>query len=190
MDDLNDQRQQRIKKLDALRELGVAPYGARFEVKDRAGRLTHLHGAKSKETLEQEKISCTLAGRIVGLRRFGKAAFAVLQDGSDRLQVYLKKDILGDRAYHICEALDIGDWIGVTGVLFRKVLVQLGEQLHRLQRQFGADQGRGVAWRRDQRASLGRSALPHRKRARFTSRDRARAQLLIESNEARRQTLP
>ena len=85
MDELNEQRQQRIKKLDPLREAGVAPYGTRFDVKDRAGRLIKLHGEKTKETLEEEKISCTFAGRIVALRRFGKAAFAVLQDGSERL---------------------------------------------------------------------------------------------------------
>jgi lysyl-tRNA synthetase class 2 len=94
MDELNEQRQQRIKKLDLLREAGVAPYGSRFEVKDRAGQLLKQHGEKLKQTLEQEKISCTLAGRIVALRRFGKAGFAVLQDGADRLQVYLKKDLL------------------------------------------------------------------------------------------------
>ena len=89
MDELNEQRQQRIKKLDALRELGVAPYGTRFEAKDRAGQLITLHAEKTKEVLGEEKISCTFAGRIVALRRFGKAGFAVLQDGSDRLQVYL-----------------------------------------------------------------------------------------------------
>ncbi len=68
MDELNDQRQQRIKKLDQLRQLGVAPYGTRFEIKDRAGQLVRLHGEKTKETLEQEQIGCTIAGRIVGLR--------------------------------------------------------------------------------------------------------------------------
>lgn len=119
MDELNEQRQQRIKKLDLLRQAGVAPYGARFEVKDRAGQLIKLHGEKTKEVLEQEKISCTIAGRVVALRRFGKAGFAVLQDGSDRLQVYLKKDLLTEQAYTITEQLDLGDWIGVTGILFR-----------------------------------------------------------------------
>src|ERR1043166_10050386 len=94
MEELNEQQQQRIKKLDALREAGEAPYGTRFEVKDRAGRLIILHGEKTKEELETERISCTVAGRIVALRRFGKAGFAVLQDGSDRLQGYLKKDHL------------------------------------------------------------------------------------------------
>ena len=119
MDDLNEQQQQRIKKLDALREAGVAPYGTRFEVRDRAGQLVKLHAEKTKEVLEEEKISCTFAGRIVALRRFGKAGFAVLQDGSDRLQVYLKKDHLSEQGYLVAELLDLGDWIGVTGILFR-----------------------------------------------------------------------
>src|ERR1700675_933224 len=118
MDELSEQ-QQRIKKLDSLREAGVAPYGTRFEVKDRAGQLITLHAEKTKEVLEEKKISCTFAGRIVALRRFGKAGFAVLQDGPDRLQVYLKKDHLSAQAYLVTEQLDLGDWIGVTGTLFR-----------------------------------------------------------------------
>jgi len=132
MDELNEQRQQRVKKLDLLREAGVAPYGTRFEVKDRAGRLITLHGEKTKEVLEQEKIPCTLAGRIVALRRFGKAGFAVLQDGSDRLQVYLKKDLLTERAYTVAEQLDLGDWIGVTGKLFRTKTNELTVEVHEL----------------------------------------------------------
>jgi lysyl-tRNA synthetase class 2 len=119
MDELNEQRQQRIKKLETLRGLGIPPHGARFEARDRAGDLIRAHGQKTKEALEQEQIHCTLAGRIVGLRRFGKAAFAVLQDGADRLQVYLRKDTLGDALHRLCEELDLGDWIGVSGVLFR-----------------------------------------------------------------------
>ncbi len=119
MDELNEQRQQRIRKLETLRELGVQPYGTRFLATDRAGDLIRKHGKKTKASLEEERISCTLAGRIVALRRFGKAAFAVLQDGPDRLQVYLKKDLLGEHQYKISQELDLGDWIGVSGVLFR-----------------------------------------------------------------------
>jgi lysyl-tRNA synthetase class 2 len=119
MDELNDQRQQRLKKLEVLREMGIQPYGTRFVTSDRAGELIRAHGEKSKEALEQERIRCTMAGRIIALRRFGKAAFAALQDGADRLQVYLKKDTLGDDQHRLCEQLDLGDWIGVSGVLFR-----------------------------------------------------------------------
>ncbi|MGQ0810920.1 MAG: lysine--tRNA ligase, partial [Nitrospiraceae bacterium] len=132
MDELNEQRQQRIKKLEHLRQLGIQPYGTRFEAKDRAGRLLKLHGDKSKETLEREKISCTVAGRIVALRRFGKAAFAVLQDGADRVQAYLKKDLLDDVGYQICESLDLGDWIGVSGALFRTKTNEFTVEVHTL----------------------------------------------------------
>jgi lysyl-tRNA synthetase class 2 len=130
MDELNEQRQQRIKKLELLREAGVAPYGSRFEVKDRAGQLLALHGEKTKEILEREKVSCTIAGRVVALRRFGKAGFVVLQDGSDRLQVYLKKDLLSEQAYTAVEQLDLGDWIGVTGTLFRTKTNEFTVEVH------------------------------------------------------------
>ena len=132
MDELNEQRQQRMKKLDQLREAGVAPYGRRFEVKDRAGQLIKLHGEKPREVLEQERVACTLAGRIVALRRFGKAGFAVLQDGSERLQVYLKKDHLSEQAYRIAEQLDLGDWIGVSGILFRTKTNEFTVEVHEL----------------------------------------------------------
>jgi lysyl-tRNA synthetase, class II len=132
MDEANEQRQQRIKKLDLLRQAGVAPYGTRFDTKDRAGDLIRLHGQKTKETLEQERISCTVAGRIVALRRFGKAAFAVLQDGSERLQTYLKKDLLSSQAYTVTEQLDLGDWIGVTGILFRTKTNEFTVEVHEL----------------------------------------------------------
>ena len=132
MDELNDQRQQRIKKLDALRTLDVQPHGSRFETKDSAGQLVRLHGEKTKDTLEQDKIPCTLAGRIVGLRRFGKAAFAVVQDGADRIQVYLKRDLLGEQSYKVCEELDLGDWIGVQGFLFRTKTNELTVEVHQL----------------------------------------------------------
>ena len=132
MDEANEQRQQRIKKLDQLRAAGVAPYGTRFEAKDRAGEIIKLHGQKTKEALESEKIACTIAGRIVALRRFGKAAFAVLQDGSDRLQTYLKKDLLSERAYTVTEQLDLGDWIGVTGRLFRTKTNEFTVEVHDL----------------------------------------------------------
>ncbi|MGE0644573.1 MAG: lysine--tRNA ligase [Nitrospira sp.] len=132
MDELNEQRQQRIRKLDLLREAGVAPYGGRFDAHDRAGVLLKQHGEKAKETLEQEKISCSLAGRVVALRRFGKASFAVLQDGADRLQVYLKKDLLSEQAYVVVEQLDLGDWIGVTGTLFRTKTNEFTVEVHQL----------------------------------------------------------
>jgi lysyl-tRNA synthetase class 2 len=132
MDEANEQRQHRIKKLDQLRAAGVPPYGTRFDAKDRVSDLIKLHGQKTKETLEGEKIACTIAGRVVALRRFGKAAFAVLQDGADRLQIYLKKDLLSEKASTVTEQLDLGDWIGVTGTLFRTKTNEFTVEVHDL----------------------------------------------------------
>ena len=95
MEDLNDQIQQRLKKLDLLRGMGINPFGDRFEAADRAGALIAAHDSSTKESLEQNPVSVTLAGRITVQRRFGKAAFASVQDGVDAIQVYLKKDVLG-----------------------------------------------------------------------------------------------
>ena len=119
MDESNEQRAQRIHKLDALKAMGVQPYGTRFEATHRVERLLAAHGTTPKDELEQQAIDCRSAGRIVALRRFGKAAFASLQDGAHRLQVYLKKDVLGDDAFRLSQELDLGDWIGVEGRLFR-----------------------------------------------------------------------
>ena len=132
MDEANEQRQQRIKKLDQLRAAGVPPYGTRFDAKDRVSDLIKLHGQKTKETLEGEKIACTIAGRVVALRRFGKAAFAVLQDGADRLQIYLEEGFTVGEGLTVTEQLDLGDWIGVTGTLFRTKTNEFTVEVHDL----------------------------------------------------------
>lgn len=119
MEDTSEQRLQRIEKLKTLRKLGVQPYGSRFEVTHDLASLLNAYGNRSKADLEQQIVSCRIAGRIVALRRFGKAAFAALQEGSNRLQVYFKKDVLGESAFELSQELDLGDWVGVEGHLFR-----------------------------------------------------------------------
>jgi lysyl-tRNA synthetase class 2 len=119
MDELNDQIAQRLKKLDQLRSLGIDPFGGKFEVQDRAGDLIARYGTATKDALEQKPVTTTIAGRVTALRWFGRAAFASLQDGIDAIQVYFKKDVLGEQGFALAELLDIGDWIGVSGRLFR-----------------------------------------------------------------------
>jgi lysyl-tRNA synthetase class 2 len=132
MEEPNDQIQQRLKKLDLLRGMGINPFGGRFEATDRAGDVIARHGTATKDALEQSPVSATLAGRITALRRFGKAAFASLQDGVDSIQVYLKKDVLGDQGHALAELLDIGDWIGVSGTLFRTKTNELTVEVRQL----------------------------------------------------------
>jgi len=118
MEEINELMQERLRKLERLRELGIEPYGLPFDVKDTASGIFQRHGSKKREELEGEKIECTVAGRIMALRSFGKATFAHIQDGTGRIQIYFRKDVLGDK-YGILKNIDIGDIIGVSGRLFR-----------------------------------------------------------------------
>ncbi len=118
MEENNVLIQERLKKLQKLKESGVDPYGGSFDVKDRSEDIHAAYGGRKKEELEQDAVSCTIAGRIVAFRKFGKAAFSHIQDGSGRMQVYFKKDILGD-GYALLKELDIGDIVGLEGTLFR-----------------------------------------------------------------------
>jgi len=132
MEDQNDQFTQRLKKSDELKAAGIDPYGRRFEATDSAGALSEKYAAASKETLETQTVSCRLAGRIVALRRFGKAAFAHIQDATGRIQVYLKKEQLNEPAVAVFDRLDLGDIIGVTGRLFRTKTDELTVQVETL----------------------------------------------------------
>ena len=76
MDELNDQIEQRIKKLDRLRSLGIDPFGGKFNVKDSAPDVIARYTQATKEALASTPVLVTLAGRVTALRRFGKAAFA------------------------------------------------------------------------------------------------------------------
>jgi lysyl-tRNA synthetase, class II len=118
MEETNELIDQRIRKLDELRQAGVEPFGGMFYAEDHAVDLHKKYRDASKDALESSPIKCSLAGRIVAMRDFGKAAFAHLQDASGRMQVYFKKDMLGDK-YLLIRKLDIGDIIGLKGRLFR-----------------------------------------------------------------------
>jgi lysyl-tRNA synthetase class 2 len=119
MDELNEQQQQRLEKLQVLQDKGLRPFGTSFSTTHTLDTILQTYSALPKEELEATPISCKVAGRIIAMRRFGKAAFAGLQEEGHRLQVYLKKDLLGDQDYELCQSLDLGDWIGVEGRLFR-----------------------------------------------------------------------
>ena len=118
MDDSNELVRQRMKKVEELREMSVEPYGGPYSAADHASELVERYGSTSKEELEASDVRCSLAGRIVALRDFGKAAFAHLQDSSGKIQIYLKRDILGER-HALLKKLDVGDIIGLEGRVFR-----------------------------------------------------------------------
>jgi lysyl-tRNA synthetase class 2 len=118
MEDINEQVESRLKKLSELREAGVEPFGGPFEVNDHASAINEKYDSASKEELEAGPVNCTMAGRIIMMRSFGKAAFAHVQDSTGRVQIYLKRDVLGE-GYALVKKLDIGDIVGFRGRLFR-----------------------------------------------------------------------
>jgi lysyl-tRNA synthetase, class II len=118
VEEINELIEQRIKKVSDLREMGVKPYGDPFEASDHAAVLMSKYAETTKEVLESEHITCSLAGRIMTMRDFGKAAFAHIQDSTGKIQIYLKRDVLGEK-HNLLKKLDIGDIIGIKGRLFR-----------------------------------------------------------------------
>ena len=98
------------KKVDELKELGVNPFGHKFDKKYMVGDiLTHT---------PEENLKYKTAGRIMAYRGKGKAVFAHIEDRSGRIQVYLRQDALGEQVFEIVKKIGVGDIIGVEGEIF------------------------------------------------------------------------
>ncbi|QWR76900.1 lysine--tRNA ligase [Candidatus Magnetomonas plexicatena] len=120
MEELNELVEQRKKKLEELRSMGVEPYSETFNPVNSARELAERFASKTHDELEAERVECSIAGRIIALRNFGKVSFSHLQDGSDeKIQLYFAKNILSETTYLIFKKIDIGDIIGVSGRLFK-----------------------------------------------------------------------
>ena len=132
MEETNELVKQRIKKVEDLKDMGVKPFGDPYEAADHAADLAARYRDTAKDQLEAERVHCSLAGRIVAYRDFGKAAFAHVQDATGKIQIYLKKDLLGDR-YRLVKKLDVGDIVGLRGALFRTKTDELTVEVESLE---------------------------------------------------------
>jgi lysyl-tRNA synthetase class 2 len=111
MEEINEYTKQRLDKLNALKEIGIEPYGSCFNKSKTIGDL--LNDFKEGDKVET-------AGRVTALREHGKSSFFDLRDSSGRIQVYIKSDGVGSGIYNnIFKKLDIGDILGVKGELFK-----------------------------------------------------------------------
>jgi lysyl-tRNA synthetase class 2 len=115
--DENDLIRQRREKLDALRQRGVDPFGGRYPVTQWARGLAERLGQAGDEELKGFG-PVSLAGRVVAMRHHGKTCFAHLMDQTGRIQLYARADGLGDEYARFVD-VDAGDFIGVTGDMFR-----------------------------------------------------------------------
>ncbi len=117
MEELSELLLQRRRKVDVLWEAGINPYPNDYRPSHTSADLAAAYG--DKQTIEDNPQTFVVAGRIIARRSFGKAAFVQLQDRKGRMQLYVKKDAIGDEPFEAFESFDIGDIIGATGVPFR-----------------------------------------------------------------------
>jgi lysyl-tRNA synthetase, class II len=115
--DSNELIRRRLEKLEAWRGRGVQPFGARFPVSHWAGDLQSRFKTASDDELKSAG-PMSLAGRIMAVRDHGKSCFADLRDQSGQIQLYARADTLGEQYSHFTD-VDVGDFVGVTGELFR-----------------------------------------------------------------------
>jgi lysyl-tRNA synthetase, class II len=123
--------QQRVSRIAEIEALGFKPYGHRFDFTHTIPQILADYGAKTAAELEP-RVSVKVAGRISTIRRMGKAGFAHLLQNGERLQVYVRKDAVGENDFALYEKLDLGDIIGVEGYLFRTRTGELSVHAERL----------------------------------------------------------
>ena len=109
-------RRQKLKQIEAL---GQTAYRSKYEFTHTIPQILADYSGKTAEELENPRINVRVAGRIMAIRLMGKAGFCHLQQDGKRLQIYVKKDAVGDQAFELYKLLDLGDHIGVSGYLFR-----------------------------------------------------------------------
>jgi len=117
--ELSELLQIRRGKLDELRSLGVDPFGGKFALTHHADDILAAYGEQSNEELEPQEIEVRIAGRIMQKRGMGKAAFAHVQDISGKIQIYVRQDTVPANQFAAFDLLDIGDMIGVRGMVFK-----------------------------------------------------------------------
>ncbi len=118
-EEMNDQMQVRREKLAAHRELGLDPFGGKFARTHMSSELHELYESFSKEELEEKKERVTIAGRIMTKRGKGKVGFSHIQDADGQIQLYVRKDTVGEETYNIYKTIDLGDIVGVSGEMFK-----------------------------------------------------------------------
>lgn len=122
----------RTRRIAEIEALGFNAYGQRFDATDSIPSLLRKYSSKSGEELEAERIQVRIGGRILTVRRMGKAAFAhLLQDG-ERLQIYVKKDAVPEQDWQLWTLIDLGDIAGADGYLFRTRTGELSLHVEKL----------------------------------------------------------
>lgn len=125
IEELNDQQLIRREKMAALAEQGIDPFGKRFERTADSAQLKEKYNDKTKEELHELAETATIAGRLMTKRGKGKVGFAHIQDREGQIQIYVRKDTVGEENYQIFKKADIGDFLGIEGEVMRTDMGEL-----------------------------------------------------------------
>ena len=125
IEELNDQQLIRREKMAALAEQGIDPFGKRFERTADSAQLKEKYSDKTKEELHELAETATIAGRLMTKRGKGKVGFAHIQAREGQIQIYVRKDTVGEENYQIFKKADIGDFLGIEGEIMRTDMGEL-----------------------------------------------------------------
>ena len=125
IEELNDQQLIRREKMAALAEQGIDPFGKRFERTADSAQLKEKYNDKTREELHELAETATIAGRLMTKRGKGKVGFAHIQDREGQIQIYVRKDTVGEENYQIFKKADIGDFLGIEGEVMRTDMGEL-----------------------------------------------------------------
>ncbi len=128
---LNDQEQARRDKLPKYKELGVDPFGKAYKVTHHVSDIRRLCNKKSAKSLDKMNLIVSVAGRLMSIRRMGKASFVNLQDKTGNIQAYIGIDVVGKKAYEVFRLADLGDIVGLKG---RVMMTRTGELTIRVEK--------------------------------------------------------
>ncbi|HEX5227265.1 MAG TPA: lysine--tRNA ligase [Bryobacteraceae bacterium] len=128
-DDLYNQRVQRIAEIEAL---GFRAYGQRFDFTHTIPQILAAYREKTAEELAEPRVEVRVAGRVMTVRRMGKAGFAHLMQNGEQLQIYVRKDAVSEKEFALYQLIDLGDLVGVEGYLFRTKTNELSIHVERL----------------------------------------------------------
>ncbi len=123
--EMNDQLRVRREKMEELREQGIDPFGKRFDRTDLAKDIHTKYDQEEKDQLEEDTPTATIAGRMMTKRGKGKVGFADIRDRSGKIQIYVRKDVVGEENYKIFKRADLGDFLGIEGEVMKTDMGEL-----------------------------------------------------------------
>lgn len=116
---MNDQELARFSKLERYRELGVNPFGQRYDWKDKVADIRAKYEGWTEEQFQENPVSVNVAGRLMAIRMMGKASFVNLRDNTGNIQGWIGMNVVGEDNYKIFKLADTGDVVGLEGTLMK-----------------------------------------------------------------------